>query len=273
MQRRLTLQRTVRASLALAALAVSLGSLSAQDFDAKVIVQNGSVSTLENGFQTPLSLNSVVKRRQVIVTGPDGYAKFQVSDGSTFEVFNNAKVVFRETPGDFQHLLNVWIGRVKVMIQHAPGKPNPNNVSTPTAVISVRGTVFDVEVEDPDGTTLVTVDEGIVDVRNQTALGNSVTLTQGASVRVYRNQPLAQAKDRGAAWYQIAKGARDLFYQVMIGRQGGSGGGLPVPGGGTSGGAQGDKGKGGGTTTTPGAPPGTPGAPPGAPGAPPGGGD
>jgi len=33
---------------------------------------------------------------QIIVTGADSYAQFQVSDGSTFEVFSNAKVVFRD---------------------------------------------------------------------------------------------------------------------------------------------------------------------------------
>jgi hypothetical protein len=33
-------------------------------------------------------------------------------------------------------------------IQHLPGIPNPNNVTTPTALISVRGTIFDVDVQD-----------------------------------------------------------------------------------------------------------------------------
>ena len=35
-------------------------------------------------------------------------------------------------------------------------------MTSPTAVISVRGTVFDVVVQDDDGTTFVTVDEGEV---------------------------------------------------------------------------------------------------------------
>ena len=64
----------------------------------------------------------VVKQGQIIKTGPDGYAKFQVSDGSTFEVFQDTEVTFRKSfsIGD---LLNVWMGKVKVYIQHFPGIP------------------------------------------------------------------------------------------------------------------------------------------------------
>ena len=93
----------------------------------------------------PLNPCGSVKQQQVIKTGPDGYAKFQVSDGSTFEVFPNSEVTFRKTYG-IGDLLNVWMGKVKVYIQHLPGIPNPNNVTTPTALISVRGTIFDVDV-------------------------------------------------------------------------------------------------------------------------------
>ena len=31
-------------------------------------------------------MGDVVEPKQIIVTGPDGYAKFQLTDGSTFEV-------------------------------------------------------------------------------------------------------------------------------------------------------------------------------------------
>ena len=113
----------------------------------------------------------------MIVTGSDGYAKFQVADGSTFEIFPDSQVMFRNSMG-VGELLNVMIGKIKVWIQHAPGIPNPNSVATPTALISVRGTVFIVDVKDTDGTTDVDVDEGIVDVRNL-RMGGQVRLIQG----------------------------------------------------------------------------------------------
>src|SRR5436190_21510950 len=148
-----------------AALLVFLAPLQAQDSKAKLLVQVGQVSLLKGGYMEPLAVGQMIQTQQMIVTGADSYAQFQISDGSTFDVFANSRVVFRQTPGDWQHLLNVFMGRVKVFIQHLPGVANPNNVTSPTAVISVRGTVFDVVVDDVDGTTLVAVDDGVVDVR------------------------------------------------------------------------------------------------------------
>jgi hypothetical protein len=235
-------------------LVVSLAPLHAQDSRAKLLVQVGQVSLFKDGYLAPLSVGQLVQTQQVIVTGPDSYAQFQIADGSTFEVFGNSRVVFRETPGDWQHLLNVFMGRVKVFIQHLPGVANPNNVTSPTAVISVRGTVFDVIVEDDDGTTLVSVDEGIVDVRNLTAVGEPVTLRQGDTRRVFRGQPLvAQKMNLGPAPQRILQAARDAIWQVLLGRPGGAGAGIPSPT--TNPGGQGDKGKpgttSGGTTPAP----------------------
>ena len=265
--------RTTRLLWLAAALVVCVTPLAAQDSAAKVIVQQGQVSIADGGYFKALSVGDAVKIRQLIVTGPDGYAKLQVlSDGSTFEVFANSKVFFRDVPGAWDNLLNLVIGRIKVFIQHAPGIPNPNKVSSPTAVISVRGTIFDVVVEDDQGTTFVAVEDGIVDVRNVTAAGRPVTLRKDESIRVYFGQPLvAQGMDKGGFARRMAYVLRDGLWQVMINR--GPSGSGPIGGGpGTTGGAQGDKGKDPGSTTGgPGAPPSGPGAPPSGPGTPPAG--
>jgi hypothetical protein len=161
---RLTLLRTVRTLLIAAVVVVYLAPLRAQDTTATVIAQTGRVSVMtDSRGELALSKGMAIKPQQVIVTGPDGYAVFEVSDGSTFEVFNDARVVFRPKLANWKDLLDIVLGRVKVYIQHPPGKVNHNEVSSPTAVISVRGTIFDVNVEDVDGTTLVTVEEGLVE--------------------------------------------------------------------------------------------------------------
>ena len=281
MLRRSQLTWTSRSLQLAAVLVFSIAPLAAQESAAKVIYQTGQVSVANGGYFKALSAGDQIKAQQVVVTGADGFARFEVADGSTFEIFPNSRVVFRETPGNWQHLLNVWMGRVKVFIQHAPGVPNPNQVTSPTAVISVRGTVFDVVVQDSDGTTLVSVDEGEVAVRNLTAQGNSAILHPGDSITVYRDVPLfGRQIDKGNILRNALRVARDAYYQIMIQRPVGGGG--PVGGvpGSTGGGAQGDKGKGGNSPGTPpagpGAPPAGPGAPPAGPGAPPaapGGGD
>jgi ferric-dicitrate binding protein FerR (iron transport regulator) len=266
MLQRFTPLRNVRTLLVAAAFVVCLAPLGAQSiYNATVVEQLGQVSVQAAGYLTPLSAGSTVSPQQVIVTGPDGYARFMVSDGSTFEVFNNARVMFREHLGNWKDLLNVWLGRVKVFIQHEPGKPNHNEVSSPTAVISVRGTVFDVVVEDDDGTTLVTVDEGTVLVSNKTALGEPAILNRGGIIRVFRGQPL-QARapiDKENLIRRVMKATEDAVYQVLVQRRIG---GSTIPGGGgVPASTQGDKGKGG-TTTTPGSPPPPPGSPPPPPG-------
>ncbi len=187
-----------------------------------VVVQSGDVSKLTDraGYRVPISTCGVVNQQQVIKTGPDGYAKFQVSDGSVFEVFPNSEVTFRKTYG-IGDLLNVWMGKVKVYIQHLPGIPNPNNVTTPTALISVRGTIFDVDVQDLEGTTFVTLDEGIVDVRHLRVASGVVRLNPGESIQVLPNTPLVPlARDKGMIFRQVIRGIEDAARQAIYQKPG-----------------------------------------------------
>ena len=285
MLRRLSFLRTVHTLLTAAALVVSLNPLRAQCMrspqatEAMVLVQSGDVSQLGDraGYRATIKPCGMVSQQQTIKTGADGYAKFQVSDGSTFEVFPNSEVTFRKTYG-IGDLLNVWMGKVKVYIQHLPGIPNPNNVTTPTALISVRGTIFDVDVQGLDGTTFVTLDEGIVDVRHLLVASGIVRLNPGESIQVLPNTPLVPlAHDRGFVLRQVLKGLEDAVRQAVYQRPGNTGGGGTTGPVGSSGGNQGDQGKNTGNTTKTGTGTGT-GAPTGAPPAPPpppppGGGD
>src|ERR1035437_6718624 len=256
---RMTQSGMVRPLLMAAALVVCLAPLQAQDTAAKALVINGDVSVRRDGNPWALFEGNTVRPQQMVKTGADGYARFQVFDGSTFEVFPNSQVMFRANPPSWKDLLDVVIGRVKVYIQHLNGVPNPNNVSSPTAVISVRGTVFEVVVEDEDGTTFVSVDEGLVGVRSKAVASAEVLLHPAESIRVFKNQPLAQKMDKGPIARGVLEAIKDAA-RVVLQRQAGGGG--PVgtsPTTSTGTGAQGDKGKGG--TTAP-APPSAPPPPP-----------
>jgi ferric-dicitrate binding protein FerR (iron transport regulator) len=262
MPRLCALSPAVRVLLTAAGAAVCLAQQAVPDHTARVIVQYGQLSALSDNGLRALFTGDSLKPQQIVVTGSDGYGQFQVADGSTFEVFANSRVMFREHVGSLQDILNVLIGHVKVYIQHLNGLPNYNQVSSPTAVISVRGTVFEVFVEDADGTTFVSVDEGVVAVRNQTAPGDTVDLRAGDSIRVIRNQPLQpRAIDRGSIFRGVLRAVEEAVYQVMqqpggTGRlPGGVGSTVPTPTG------NGDKGKGGTAPSAPGAPPSAPGPP------------
>src|SRR4051812_32151383 len=108
--------RAVVLSLLLAAGAVvSSGQLvpfSTSNYAAKVISQTGQVSVVKDTRPWALSIGDSVQVRDLILTGPDGHALLQVSDGSTFEVFPNSRVVFRKNPPNWKDFLDVLVGRV-----------------------------------------------------------------------------------------------------------------------------------------------------------------
>lgn len=204
----------------------------AEDSAAKVITLNGQVSVLRDSSPWVLNVGDAVQPRQVVITGPDGFAVFQVSDGSTFEVFPNSRVIFRENPGSWRDLLDLLLGRVKVHIEKLGGQPNYNRVRTPTAVISVRGTIFDVAIEDEDDTTLVSVEEGQVGVQHLLKPGPERIVSQGESIRIFRNQPLAMTTvDKNSIIRGILRQAEQAMYEIVYrGRLPGTGAGGPTGG-------------------------------------------
>jgi hypothetical protein len=209
---------------------------------AKVINLTGQVSVLKDAEPWALHVGDAVQVRQIIISGPDGFATFQVSDGSTFEVYPNSRVTFRASPGNWRDLLDLWLGRVKVHIEKIGGKPNYNRITTPTAVISVRGTTFDVAVEEED-TTLVSVDEGQVAVQHALLPSKEPKiLNTGDYVRVYKNQPLSQrGMDKTPAIQQALRAASEALYRIVLQSPTNTGSSVPsTPTTGGTGGKSGD---------------------------------
>jgi hypothetical protein len=233
---------------------------------AQVVSVTGQVGTFRDGFPWALKVGDTVAPRQEVSSGADGHAIFSLPDGSTFELFANSRATFRASSGGVTDLLDLWIGRVKVHIQKLGGRPNPNRVTTPTAVISVRGTIFDVTVEEED-VTLVLVEEGQVAVQHALLpYGEPRLLNAGDYLRVYKNDPLVKNRiDKGALGQRVFNALMDVFLYRPRGIQGPAG--SPLPGGGTGGGVPGGGGPslpgdtGGGPIPPP--PPPPPGPPPG----------
>jgi uncharacterized protein (DUF433 family) len=191
------------------------------DGSSRLLSFTGQVSVMRGGnYAWALNTCDSVKPQEVVVTGPDGWGVFQVADGSKFEVYPNSRVVFRANQNNWTDMLEIWLGKVRVQIEHLGGLPNNNKVRTPTAVISVRGTIFDVEVEPDTHTTLVQDEEGVVVVDHVLQPSQRI-LHPGEYVRVYQNQPLAKAViDKSGALQKLAQAARDAFYQAAVNRNG-----------------------------------------------------
>ncbi len=199
---------------------------------AQLISSSGQISVLRDRDPWALNNGDYVQPGQVIVTGENGSGLFKVADGSTFEVYPKSKVVFRADGFNLEKLLELWLGKVKVQIEHPGGVlPNPNRVHTPTAVISVRGTTFDVEYDDDKGFTTVVDEEGSVEVARALRLDDKKILNARESIVVYKNEPLARSViDHGDLFKRIYKTVMDAATQQAINsRTGASAPGVTTP--------------------------------------------
>src|SRR3989475_2592114 len=100
----------------------------------------------------PFSLLTPGKSVQVgdeVRSGPDAQLILEVPDGSYMVVSENSKLVVEDFwSGNLRSLMNLMAGKVRFYIQRFGGRPNPYRVTTPTALIAVRGTTFEVTVDE-----------------------------------------------------------------------------------------------------------------------------
>jgi len=118
----------------------------------------------------------------IVETG-SGRLLLRLSDGSEVLVRAHTRLQVQQPsltdPSYFQLLL----GRIRALINKRTGGAVPFELGTPSAVIAVRGTEFDVEVN-PRNVTEVDVVDGLVEVYGRNAPGGSVLLEPGFSTRV-----------------------------------------------------------------------------------------
>src|SRR5438552_3511802 len=97
----------------------------------------------------PLTTSQPVQAGDEVRTGPDAQLILEVPDGSYMVVSENSKLVVEDFwGGDMRSLMNLMVGKVRFYIQRLGGRPNPYRVTTPTALIAVRGTTFEVSVDE-----------------------------------------------------------------------------------------------------------------------------
>jgi hypothetical protein len=118
----------------------------------------------------------------ILDTG-SGRMLLRLSDGSEVIVRAHTRLQVQQPsltdPSYFQLLL----GRIRALINKRTGGAVPFELGTPSAVIAVRGTQFDVEVN-PRNVTEVDVVDGLVEVYGRNVNGGSVLLEPGFSTRV-----------------------------------------------------------------------------------------
>lgn len=175
------------------ALLVSTGARAQALVSARVLSSSGPVeiqrcaqgqtefSKISYGAGDELAAGDVIK------TFKGGRLVLGLTDGSQAVIGEQTVVEIADLSRSPRTIFNVLRGKTRVKIEKLGGRPNPYRVNTPTAVIAVRGTVFDVLVSGRE--TRVLVHEGEVAVSNQASPGVQVVLPQGWSTRVHEGRP------------------------------------------------------------------------------------
>ena len=107
----------------------------------------------------------------------------RLSDGSEVLVRAHTRLQVQQPSLTDPSYLQLLLGRIRALINKRTGGAVPFELGTPSAVIAVRGTQFDVEVN-PRNVTEVDVVDGLVEVYGRNAAGGSVLLQPGFSTRV-----------------------------------------------------------------------------------------
>lgn len=123
----------------------------------------------------------------VIKTGSTGRLVIGLSDGSQATISRNTIVEIGNVSTSPRTIFKILRGKTRIKIEKLGGKPNPYRVTTPTTVISVRGTIFDVTVRSNE--TRVFVIEGEVGVFRIDFPDAEVILVPGQFTEVKGKEP------------------------------------------------------------------------------------
>ena len=147
----------------------------------KISSVTGTVQVLKNGSTNPVNATKGMELGvgDTITTGNNGSASLTFFDGSVMEIKANSEILINElstsSTGSTTVSLNEVVGSTINRIGKLVDSASKYEVETPAAVAVVRGTVFDLLVQQ-NGTTTVKAEQDSVSF---TASGVTVTVNQG----------------------------------------------------------------------------------------------
>lgn len=115
-----------------------------------------------------------------------GSLLLSLQDGSQVLIKSHSRIVLQSPQVGQGHYLELLVGKIIATVQKRLGNPPPFRIGTPSAVITVRGTRFSVEVTKKHR-TYVEVFEGVVEVQGLAPGARSVLIRPGFSTGVQQN--------------------------------------------------------------------------------------
>lgn len=188
------------AVLAAPLLASDIDSAALQKDGASVISASGQVSFEKDGQEWAIEPGTRIWVTTPLVTEANGYAEFQVTGGTSFELFAHSRAIFRKNAGNPQDLLDLDTGRARIQVVPSAAQPLQTRVMTPAAIILSRGAaIFALAVDDEDNSTRIDVQQGEVLVQHALLPRTDPVLVKaGDAISVQANEPLVLRRlDRG----------------------------------------------------------------------------
>jgi hypothetical protein len=166
-----------------------LGTAMVADFKGDFVLHSPQGQVLEGQRGLVLQPGSVIETAK-------GSTLLQLQDGSQVLVKPNSHVVIEDPSGGQGFFFQMTIGKIIAKIQKRLGETPSFRMGTPTAVITVRGTQFSVEVNKKQK-TYVEVYEGVVEVEGTAPGSRPVLIQPGYSTQVSLNRGPDQPRGMG----------------------------------------------------------------------------
>ena len=152
---------------------------------ARILDVSGKV-VLHNSSGAPLTAKRdvVLPEGTSLETGANSRILLRLNDGSEVLLHSHSSLILkRQNEQSGTSLFQLLVGRIHAAVtRRSTGTPS-FQLGTPTAIIAVRGTQFDVEVNSHE-VTEVDVEEGVVQVTSRKDAAGFVLVKAGSSTRV-----------------------------------------------------------------------------------------
>lgn len=134
----------------------------------------GTAASAQRGMALPAETTIETAKGSVILT---------LADGSQVLVKSKTRLVLKSPESSEGRFLQMFLGEILANIKKRLGETPPFRMGTPSAVITVRGTRFSVQV-DKKGRTTVQVSEGVVEVEGLAEKPRAVLVEPGYQTEV-----------------------------------------------------------------------------------------
>ncbi len=152
--------------------ALPVGSATVDDIKGDVFVRSAAQVA-----PAPAQRGQVLEAESILETR-NGSAVLHLADGSQVLVKAKSRVVIKAPEKSGGSFFDLVLGKIVATVKKRLGASPSFRMGTPTAVITVRGTKFEVNV-DPKGKTYVHVQEGVVEVFSLAVPGRPIILRPG----------------------------------------------------------------------------------------------